>query len=575
MLAVVGVVAGAALANAAVPKVHWEFLGKIPAAGGSAQALVLDPLSQALYVGVQRGLFMSLDGGVTWQPLKAEGGAIASRVLAYDAKQSALFGSDGYQIFRLTGDKWRVFTVSAQNNTRSMSAQGRPAIWGLVADEQRNALYVGAVQEFLRSADGGETWEWEGTLPAEGQAVALDELQGDVYVASATSEAVYGSRDGGRIWFHVAQDSVGIPLAYATSWDQWGVMTRWIDDKLVWTAESMQGLWELPRAMVEAQNCVVRPLRGAGADLVCAWGLQLMRSDLQSMPLPWLAFRLWVWQLTAWLGAHLGWTAGGLAIVIGLTLLLATAHTVLTISRRWGVPVWAAWFAQGRVEQYARPAALAAAWPDWERQVRAELAGYGDVRPVDLVDIPAPFRGYALRRYAGAVAPREWLEAGPAWLRLRPEAHLPGGTEALRGRGAALIEGDELAGGAAEALAQRLAEALGISVGRPRVLAGARVYLAEAVTLPGCAPSHLNLMILEAAWVETVKTLAGLLQKSPDDLALLVLPEGEAGAMELRQALTKLLRAPHFVVVGPDELARLLLAREPCQVLADLIKEQV
>jgi hypothetical protein len=569
---VAAVLGSAALANVQVPVVHWQLVGKIPARGRSAQALVVDPQSGTLYVGMEHGLYVSRDGGVNWESLVSAGVPISSSVLAFDAKQSVLFGTDGHTLFRMASDNsWQVFTVSATNDARLLSAQGRRAIWGLAADDLRGVLYVGTLQELLRSFDGGETWEWESSLPTEGQTLALDEMQGDMYVAALANNELYRSRDGGKTWFSQTGTSVDMPAAYLTAWDQWAVMGRWIDGDLFWAAESMQGLWKLPRAILESQNCLVRPLSGANAELLCAWGLMLLRSDVQVMPLPWLALRLWIWQFTTWLAANGSLAAMSLIALLGLLLAAALGRTYVKVSRPWGVPWWVAWFAPDRVAHYAHPAALEKAWPVWEKRVRAELARFDDVIPADLVDIPALLRHYALQRYALQNAPGEWLDVRPAHLRLPEAARLRLWREATRWSRDNRPELEDPAGRGANAQAKLLAEALGVNLGDPQVLAGGRVYLAEARALPGVALAHLHLIVLEAAWLETVKVLADRLQKSPEDFALLVISESEAGAAELRQAMVYFPTVTNFVVLGHDEVTRLLLAREPRQLLADLI----
>jgi hypothetical protein len=405
-----------------------------------------------------------------------------------------------------------------------------------------------------------------------------------VYVAALAKGELYRSHDGGRTWASLAQDSVAIPLAYLTEWDKWGAMGHWIDGSLFWTAENMQGLWTLPRTMLDAQNCAVRAPSGRQAQLLCAWGLMAVRSDLQTMPLPWLALRLWVWQATTWLRGTAGAAELGVTIAVGLALAAFAGWTYAKVARPWGMPLWAAWFAPARVERFARPGALEAAWPAWEKQVRAELAEFDDVRPVDLVDIPATFRSYALRRYAEVVAPQEWLEASRGRLRVLPQARTCAWRDAAHAAHAAhaghagpgsVAERDGQAGPAADARAPVLAEALRVNSGAAQVVPGARIYLTEPLALAGAAPGRVQLMFLEAAWVETFRALVSVQQRNPDDLALLVLPPDIAKTAELCQALVRSLRSGSFIVLGGDEVARLLLAREPRQVLAQLRQEQV
>jgi len=570
VLAAAAALAGAAAANDQVPGLRWQVVGYIPARGRSAQALALDARSGVLYAGMQRGLYASADGGARWEPMLVNGATISVSVLALDTRQALLYVSDGAKIFRRDASAWQVFTLSVSNSPPAMRAQGQPAIWALAADEGRGLLYVGSRNDFLRSRDGGQTWEWLSALPAAGQTLALDEAQGEVYLSTPDSGELYGSKDGGRTWFRLARDQAGAPLAYLAGWGQWGVMGRWIDGSLFWAAEDMHGLWRLPRAMLDSQNCVVRPVSSSQAELLCAWGLRLMRSDLQAMPLPWLALRLWMWQVTDWVWGNAALVAASLAAGAGLLLASGLRRTYTGFSRPWGVPLWVAWFAPGRAARTAWPAALEAAWPAWEKQVRAELARFDEVIPADLVGIPGPLRSYALQRYAAQNAPLEWLDARPGRLRARAEAGTRRWRAATRGPSGSQPEQEAASGRAAAAIARAqaslLAEALGAEVGEPLVLDGAWVYW----TTPAAA-ARLQLIVLETAWEETLAALGDRLRKDPGVLGLLMLLQDRASETELRQAAAVLAPVRNCVALSQDDVWRLLLARSPRQVLAELI----
>ncbi len=560
------------VANAQLPVAVPQPVSVIPGGGLAAHSLALDPPSDRLYVGTDNGLFLSRDGGLAWAPLEVM--SLSPSALAVDAKSAGVFGVNGQQLFYWAPDRWQLFNLAAQTAGSVSAPRFWLTIWGLAIDARQGLLYVGSQNHILRSRDSGATWESVGSLPADCQALVADEKQRAVYAVALMRDELYLSRDGGRSWLNLADGLAGLSLGDLTAWNRWGALGRWSDGSLIWVTDGSQGVWKLPGAILDARRCAVRPRSGSQTELLCAWGFTLLRMDLQTMPLPWVVVRLWVWQLTLWLTGHLPLIGGGLASVLCLGLALTLLGTYINVTRPWGLPLWAAWLTPRQPERYAPPAKLEAAWPAWERCVRAELAGFGEVRMVDLVDIPAPFRRYALERYTRDLAPREWLEARPACLRLRPEAPAQRWRKVRLAQRLPASDWEDAGAPAVEPQAKLFAETLGVNLGAARSLAGAEVYLSDAFALPGAAPVHLQLIWLEAAWVGTVEGLADLLHRSPDDIILLVLPPGETGAAELRQALIKSLRVGNLVMLCQDELARVLLAREPRRVLADLMAEQ-
>ena len=524
----------------------------------SREAVLAQDAKRALiYAGTQAGLSQSADGGASWESPWPQAPALPISALVYDAGREALYG--------IGNDRLQRFTASGN------AAMGRDdwyLMWGLAVDHRRQTIYVGTGGEVLRSPDGGATWESLGYLTDADLDLQVDEVNGDVYVVANGGLKVYRLAAGDQSWTSFPITAWGVPLNYAWTWNEWGSMGR-LPGRVVWTTANLSALRTLPAAWGETNRCLLRPLSNTGTELLCAIGPQLERAELETMPLPWLALRLWVWQALHWLAAHAATAGMGFALSAALTLVWALAWAYRKFTRPFGVLPWAVWLAPGRLERYARPAALEAAWPDWEKAVRAELATYGDVLAVDLQTIPAPFRRLALRRYAELYVPVERLEAQAGRLRLQDRNWVQRWQAARRPTRRDHQPLEEAAADAADTEARVLAEALGSSLGEAHNLGGARVYQTETLPwLPGPA-TCLLLVWFTDAWIgiDAVKSLVGLLNKEPEGLVLIVPPDGDHNSDELRQVLRRLTSLQNFRILSRADVLALLIAREPHQRL--------
>lgn len=165
-------------------------------------------LRPLVYVGVASRLYLSRDGGATWNVLRSFGpglrvGAIlvAGQVLHVSLYWSSHAQPSGVFTSNLGGGVW-TFHPFGPGHTGLI-------VWTLARDGQDGSLYAGAEifdhpqgskPPFLRSSDGGVTWtDVSGTLPWH--VIAADVRPGDGYVYALTEGAgFFGSADKGATW---------------------------------------------------------------------------------------------------------------------------------------------------------------------------------------------------------------------------------------------------------------------------------------------------------------------------------------------------------------------------------------
>jgi ligand-binding sensor domain-containing protein len=514
----------------------------------SILALAGDLGHNGLYAGTREGAFR-LAGGGRWEKLAPEAEVVPISLLSPGVGENEVLGSGIGQAYRFG----QLYQISPRAMSPIGGSFGSP-IWGLAVDQRHRTLYVAASLELDRSVDGGRTWHLVRYLPKPGHALALDERRDVLYATDFLD--TFSSIDGGQTWQNRPGTSIGVPPDYLWAWDQRGAVGRGLNGSLLWTAEGMHALWEFPATFMTPQPCVWADLR-SGLRVVwqCGQGATVLQSELETMPLPWLALRLWVWALSRWLMVHALLSAAGVIVVLLGAWGWALLRTYQTGSRPFGVPLRVAVLTPWRQADHVQPAALEAAWPAWEQAVRAEVVRYGEARPEDLVAIPAPFRCYALKRYAVLNAGYERLAVRPGRVRLSDGEHI--------GRWHA-------AEGMTDKQARLFAETLGTTLGEAHDQGWARLYLTEVLDLPGQVVASARLVWLTEAWVgtHTVAGLQELLQKEGETWTLIVVASADGEADVLQQALARLAPAGHFLVLNQDTVAKLLLARDPLRRLA-------
>jgi len=354
----------------------------------------------------------------------------------------------------------------------------------------------------------------------------------------------------------------------------------------VWAVYGGGAFWTRLAAGLNLRHAAIRHLPGGKAELLMARGGTLFRTELPSgyrrTPLLWLALRALVSAATPWITAHSRW----LGAAVALAVILAGVSTYVNLARPFGLPLWATLLARRRLDAYACPSALEAAWPDWERAVRAQLLRYGDATADDLRRVPAPFRRYALRRYAQTHEPVQALEARPGQVQLltgdrqrRWHAAWAAAARSIGARAGISAAGRQ----AADELASVLAETLGLTPDQPRDFEAVRARLVEAPALRLRLPPRFPLVFIAdpqpgARSVQMLVDAVAVLRET-GYFALVVPLEPRARrldvAAELRQAVS---RSPHvqdFIVLSQDDVLNILVARYPTQVLVQNILAQV
>jgi hypothetical protein len=376
-----------------------------------------------------------------------------------------------------------------------------------------------------------------------------------------------------------------LPNLFSTQ-HSYGVAVRDSGGHLVWAVYRGSAFWTSLAARLNLRHATVRQLSGGKAELLTAQGATLFRTELGSgyrrTRLAWFALRALVDKVTVWTVAN----SRGLGAVVILTLALAGVSAYVNLAHPFGLPLWATWLARRRLDAYARPAALEAAWPDWERAVRAQLLRYGEATADDLRRVPTPFRRYALRRYAQTYDTVQALEARPGQVRLltgdRQRRWHAAWSTAARSIGARAGISD-VGRQAADALASVLAETIGLTLDQPRDFEAVRARLVEAPALRLRLPPRFPLVFIadpqpSARSVQMLVDAVAVLRET-GYFALVAPLEPHTRrldvAAELRQAVN---RSPHvqdFIVLSQNDVLNILVARHPTQTLVQNILAQV
>ena len=239
----------------------WKFLGT-PATGGQADTafsrLVVDPRDErTLYVGTERGLYVSRDGGGTWEKARSsfvwgislnprnpdhvlailpnalirsvDRGKSFVTVKSFDASVTldSFLVSTRYPgtIYVAGGDSMHqtgVYKSTDDGRTWTFRPFGPERLipWAIAEDVLDGTLYVPTEiahhpqpykPPFYRSKDGGQTWvDVAGTLPWHCVRVVVNPVNHDVF-ALTEGAGLYKSTDSGNTW-RVLGNEFGLSL---------------------------------------------------------------------------------------------------------------------------------------------------------------------------------------------------------------------------------------------------------------------------------------------------------------------------------------------------------------------------
>lgn len=169
----------------------------------NVRALLLDPSSGALIAGTSdKGLFLSLDGGLTFKPTAA--GQIGKSVTCI-ATSSPERGVEALPAPIYAGTATDgIFKSSdgAKNWTAMNQGLSSTAIHGLVVDPKSpGTIYAATEDGVFKSIDGGRKWSAAGTglKNMEVRSLVLSSgIRSALY--AATSDGVFKSSDAGKTW---------------------------------------------------------------------------------------------------------------------------------------------------------------------------------------------------------------------------------------------------------------------------------------------------------------------------------------------------------------------------------------
>jgi len=223
-------------------------------------------------------------------------------------------------------------------------------------------------------------------------------------------------------------------------------------------------------------------------------------------------------------------------------------------------------------------------WPSWERDLREMLRCQGTVNRRTALDIPAPLRRQALKRYFDLYGEREELTLRRDSLRLTTAGRTQAWLTAWESLVTTLVETGTLpASMQATSLVDPLTQALGLRQTGTRSLGGLHAVVVGAPALRLRIPPHFPLVLIEPSAIQPgieseLVNLSQVLDLG-EFFALIIpfeVPETvEANANRLK-ALLRVSPYPHdLIVLSHEDVLALLSARDPAGCLVECILDQV
>jgi ligand-binding sensor domain-containing protein len=553
----------------------WEQVGQsLP---GNIVSLAVEGQGGALLAGLKAGLFSLAEGEQTWQPATSGMSHTSILALATHASSGTSYaGTVAGGVFRSvdSGQTWHAASGQDAANASLNDTDMR----SIVADDASRALVVGTTgRGVFRADDGGAAWRVAnaGLHELTSLSLAADRQGGALSLITQGGE--YHSTDGAATWQSGTGGAANL-LDLILTGNAFGFAGRLPSGELLWATSGGGSMWAHTAANLGLINATITTDQRA----VAVWGTGLTQTEpgvaTTRVPLAWLLVRAWVWSGWNWLALHVpGWWLLVLAVI--LLALLAAVMSRVRLSSRFSVPLPVALLTPGRSLRYASPRALDAAWPRWERLVQSQLYSYGEVRPIDLPRVPAPFRLYAMQRFAENHADQKSVRLEGK--RLVASARIQMG----RWMSAWQAIKDELRGQhlgweqrkRTDQLADAFATALSLRASAPHDVESVRAYATAPVGagastgLP--APVALLFVADNEALSRTLQSLTTALNEVSGEQAIgLVIPLGRPGrdvdmVSQVRGAVAESEHERRLVVLNDTDVLDIMAAHDPVQAL--------
>ena len=186
---------------------RWEKLARGMPPSPQVRAIVVHPNdASTIFVGTQRGVYRSRDGGDSFERMNLTEGRIVWSIKFHPHDPSIMFlGTEGSEVFKSTdgGENWEYLSTVANPEAVQMAFATRILGIGIEAGDTNQMYAALEVGGAAHSSDGGRTWtivnsRFEGDvdlLDLHGVTIGVNE---SVFISNRTG--VWRTRDRGQTW---------------------------------------------------------------------------------------------------------------------------------------------------------------------------------------------------------------------------------------------------------------------------------------------------------------------------------------------------------------------------------------
>jgi photosystem II stability/assembly factor-like uncharacterized protein len=343
---------------------NWEAINITVPVGQNVNS-VLGNVNKVLYAETSTGIYRSEDQGKNWDEINIP---------------------TDYGFVHLTGmDNRGAIYISSSNKLFSSTSKGTK--WEKMSDEFPTGdvasfmefdgnLFALVNSKLYRSQDRGKLWV-EINVVSSNYMALFPGPDNAVYLKS--SDFNFRSSDKGEHWKKISSPIFGAPEWFSTLYPDHPLSPLF---NLGTTASEFGGYYSRTNEFLFPQQDQIL--------------------DIQFY-VPHSSNRFWV-QSRNWSAKYLVPNVPKVFYgIIGVFILLFVV-SYFNIGKVFGIPIWSFIIARRRLEDYSSKEILEHKWGDWKKIILNELKTYGDVCTFDLIDIPKPFRSYALRRFVSEYA---------------------------------------------------------------------------------------------------------------------------------------------------------------------------